>query len=101
MDRIFMQILAVAFFSLPSLSAAATNTSPTPPSTTSSSSFPTITDSEQTGQLVGGVGAASGGADGGASGSGGGAFTLSAGAIAGIAVACGLVVIAISKHIKS
>lgn len=87
-------ILAISL--LTSLCHAATTTPSSAPTGTTNS-FPTITDTESTGQFIGGVGSQTGGTEGGASGGNGGAFQLSTGAVVGIAVACGLVVIAISK----
>ena len=98
MDRGLLQLISVAFFCLPWQSlAAGTTTGAGSPTTTGSSSFPTITDTEGTGSLAGGVGSSGGGASAGASGGSGGAFQLGTGAIVGIAVACALVVLAIGK----
>jgi hypothetical protein len=100
-----LHILTFALFFLPwqSLAAAAAAAAAPSSTTTQSStsagvgSFPTVTDTEGTGSIVGGVGASSGGAQAGASGGNGGAFQLSTGAVVGIAVACAVVVIGISK----
>jgi len=97
-----LHILTLALFLLPwqSLAVAApqvssTSTTTQSPSSTGVGSFPTVTDTEGTGSIVGGVGASSGGSSAGASGGNGGAFQLSTGAVVGIAVACAVVVCAI------
>jgi len=83
-------ILAISL--LTSVCHAATTTPAVNPTGTSNS-FPTITDTENTGSSVGSVDHS--GVLGGASGGNGGAFQLSTGAVVGIAVACGLIVVAI------
>lgn len=96
MSRFVVQTLALAIFCLPWVSLAdGTMTTTSNPTTAGPASFPTITDTEGTGSLVGGAGSDVGGAVGGASGGNGGAFQLSTGAVVGISVACGLVVLAI------
>jgi hypothetical protein len=67
--------------------------------TTVSSQFPPSTDTEQTGSIAGGVGA-SGGQDAGNEGPDQGSFTLSKGAIIGIAVTAGVIVVGIRKSVN-
>jgi hypothetical protein len=95
MARMSSQLLSILLLALTSTVFGQSSSISQSPSNTINS-FPTITDTEGTGQLGGNVGSTGSGTKQGASGSGSG-FTLGAGAIAGIAVACGIVVIGVSK----
>jgi len=82
---VLLTLASTVFGQSPTTAGKATNTV---------NSFPTITDTESTGQLSGNVGSTGSGNKQGASG-GSSAFELSGGAIAGIAVACGIIVIGV------
>jgi hypothetical protein len=91
----FKALLFVAL-SATSVMAAGTTSLSSAASTTVSSQFPPSTDTEDTGSIAGGVGA-SGGQDAGNEGPTQGAFTLSKGAIIGIAVTAGVIVLIIRE----
>jgi hypothetical protein len=84
---LLLALTSTVFGQTPSTSTGPSNTV---------NSFPTITDTEGTGQLGGNVGSTGSGSKQGASG-GSSALSLSGGAIAGIAIPCGLVVIGVGK----
>jgi hypothetical protein len=93
MNRIILAAVGVASLVL----AAPTPTSSASQTQTINSSFPTITDTENTGSIPGSVGSIASGATAGASSSNGGAYSLSTGAVVGIAVAIILVIAIISE----
>jgi len=88
MNRIILAALGAASLVL----AAPTPTSSASQSQTINSSFPTIIDTENTGDIPGGVGSVASGPTAGASSSNTGAYSLSTGAVVGIAVAIILVI---------
>ena len=88
----FIYILLLAFTTTVFGQTSSSSGNPTNTGT----SFPTITDTESTGQLGGNVGSTGSGSKQGASGSSS-AFSLSGGAIAGIAIAGGLVILGVGQ----
>ena len=97
MHHTILVALSVVLMLPQAIFAAPTATANQPQSQTVNS-FPTITDTEHTGDLTGGVGSVASGAQAGASSPSGGAYSLSTGAVAGIAVAIGLVIAIISMY---
>jgi hypothetical protein len=97
MNRIILAALGMAFMLPRAILAAPTPTSTAPQTQTINTSFPTITDTENTGDIPGGVGSVASGAPAGASSANGAAYSLSTGAVVGIAVAIILVIAIISE----
>lgn len=79
------------------LAAAVASPATATPSTTSTGSFPTITDTENTGAIDGGTSSTHDTTQAGADGSTSGEFQLSTGAIVGICVPISIVIIIIGK----
>jgi hypothetical protein len=96
MNHIILTALGLAAM-LPGILAAPTPTSSASQTQTINPSFPTITDTENTGDIPGGVGSVASGPTAGASSSNGGAYSLSTGAVVGIAVGIILVIAIISE----
>jgi hypothetical protein len=93
MNRIIFAALAAA-----SLVLAAPTPTSSASQTQTANSFPTIIDTENTGDIPGGVGSVASGPTAGASSTSGGAYSLSTGAVVGIAVAIILVIAIISEY---
>jgi len=91
MDQRLFKLFTTLILASYTAMAAPTSTTNTP-TKSNLSSFPTITDTEGTGDIPGGVGSVQSGTPAGASGGSGGAFSLSTGAIVGIAVPVGLLI---------
>lgn len=97
MDAIYLLLLSASLALWPSAVSADATTTSSASATGTAPAFPTMSGQDGVGVPAGGVGSQDTGSAGGASGSDQGSFSISTGAIVGISVAVGVVVIAIGE----